>query len=278
LLKASSLRSRHLNQSSSRPHFSSRSKVNDLRVRKVKTSHRTLLSSRNSEKSTIEPEITSPSSSELPFDGRYAFEILFYQSLIIVVSVAAAIFLNTPNFGLGENICLDVASVKFGAIAVVPLILLAIGLDLIEKYVPALQDVTTATQRSVLNLFGSNWKPFTALLVALAAGIVAGIGEEMLFRGIIQTWLSARWGVFMSISLSSLVFGALHAVTPMYAALTFIGSLYFGALYHVSPGNLVVPIVCHALYDVVVLMWAHFVVTSMTIEEQQKILNKTNTA
>lgn len=230
---------------------------------------------KNSEGTTIDPVPNSSSTvEEVPFNRRYTLEILFNQSLIVIVSAIAAKVLNTPNFGLGENISADAASVKLGVIAVLPLILLAVGLDLIEKYVPALQEVSIATQRSVLYLLGSQRKLFTALLVASSAGIIAGIGEEMLFRGVIQTWLSARCGLFLSISLSSLFFGALHAVTPMYATLTFIGSLYFGFLYHISLGNLAVPIVTHALYDVIVLVWAHVVVTNMTKEEQQKILNK----
>jgi len=146
------------------------------------------------------------------------------------------------------------------------------SLDIIEKYVPALQEVTLATQRSVLSLLGTKWKPFQALPVAIALGGIAGIGEEMLFRGIMQTWLMDHFGMLVSLLLSSLIFGAFHAVTPMYAFLTFVGSLYFGALYIASQDNLAIPIVCHAVYDVGVLMWAHYAVTSLTQEEQKKIL------
>lgn len=268
LLKSSLNRIRELNVPIVPSHLSS---SNFCRIKP----HGIILHTRkDNEGATIEPVPNSSSTAELPFNRRYTLEILFYQSLIVIVSAAAAKFLNMPNFGLGENISADAASVKFGVIAVLPLILLAVGLDLIEKYVPALQEVSIATQRSVLYLLGSQRKLFTAFLVATSAGIIAGIGEEMLFRGVIQTWLSARCGMFLSISLSSLFFGALHAVTPLYATLTFIGSIYFGILYHISLGNLVVPIVTHALYDVIVLMWAHVVVTNMTKEEQQKILNK----
>lgn len=276
LLKSSLvLRIRDLNEPLRPSHFSLRNFRLIKPPSKVQEYHGIILhSKKKDEGATIEPVPNLSTTGELPFNGRYILEILFYQSLIVVVSAVAAKVLNTPNFGLGENISADAASVKFGVVAVLPLILLAVGLDMIEKYVPALQEVTVTTQRSVLFLLGTQRKPFTALLVAAAAGIIAGIGEEMLFRGVIQTWLSARCGLYMSISLSSLFFGALHAVTPMYAALTFIGSLYFGILYHISLENLVVPMVTHALYDVIVLMWAHFVVTNMTKEEQQKILNK----
>ena len=85
-----------------------------------------------------------------------------------------------------------------------------------------------------------------------------------------QTWLTDHFGVLVSFLLSSLIFGALHAVTPMYAFLTFLGPLYF--LYIASQDNLAIPIVCHVVYDVGVLMWAHYAVTSLTQEEQIEIL------
>jgi hypothetical protein len=44
---------------------------------------------------------------------------------------------------------------------------------------------------------------------------------------------------------SAAVFGALHAVAPLYAILAGVASLHFGRL-HLSYGNLGVPIVCHA--------------------------------
>ena len=42
--------------------------------------------------------------------------------------------------------------------------------------------------------------------------------------------------------------------------------------YIASQDNLAIPIVCHVVYDVGVLMWAHYAVTSLTQEEQIEIL------
>lgn len=80
----------------------------------------------------------------------------------------------------------------------------------------------------------------------------------MLFRGVVQYGLAAKVGTPGSLMAASIIFGALHAVTPLYALLAGIASLYFGYLY-LSFGNLAVPIFAHALYDVGALYYAHWV-------------------
>lgn len=155
-------------------------------------------------------------------------------------------------------------------IATLPLFCIALLLDIIEKSVPALNDVSTATQRSVLGLLGGSRKPLLALGVSLALGTAAGWGEEMLFRGVLQFELSERLGDTVALGSSAVVFGALHAVTPLYAILAGLASLYFGELY-LQYHNLAVPIVCHGLYDVGALMAAHWAVSGMTQEEREAL-------
>jgi membrane protease YdiL (CAAX protease family) len=137
-----------------------------------------------------------------------------------------------------------------------------------------------ATQRSVLSLLGMKRKPLTAAVVALALGLAAGIGEEMLFRGVLQSTLTDRllgataFAQPISIGITSVFFGLLHAVTPLYAILATLASVYFGWVYvALGDGNLLVPMVCHAVYDVGALLWAHYVVTAMSQMEQNEILN-----
>lgn len=95
--------------------------------------------------------------------------------------------------------------------------------------------------------------------------------EEWLFRGVFQTKLSTMFGNEIALAVSGLVFGLLHAVTPVYAILAGAASVFFGYLYNTS-NNLAVPMVCHAVYDVGALLWAHYSVTALSKEEQQKIL------
>ncbi len=89
-------------------------------------------------------------------------------------------------------------------------------------------------------------------VVALA--VMAGVAEEALFRGLVQEGLIGIVGWLPALLLSGLLFGLVHWVTPFYALLATIIGLYLGGLYLVT-GNLLVPIVVHALYDVVALRY-----------------------
>jgi len=165
---------------------------------------------------------------------------------------------------------LDERSLQNGILYTLPLFGLAFILDYVEDYVPQLQDVTKATQRSVLALMGGKRKPLIALSISVLMGTAAGLGEEMLFRGILQSEISENFGDVIALSSSAVIFGALHAVTPLYAGLAFLASLFFGELY-LTFHNLAVPVICHGLYDIGALLWAHYVVTEMTEEDQMAI-------
>lgn len=84
--------------------------------------------------------------------------------------------------------------------------------------------------------------------------LLAGIGEEGIFRGILQGALSEITSPVTALTVASVVFGLLHFITPTYAVLAGILGFYLGWLYLVS-GNLVVPIVVHALYDFIALLY-----------------------
>lgn len=84
--------------------------------------------------------------------------------------------------------------------------------------------------------------------------LLAGIGEEGVFRGIVQEGLLAAVPVPAAVLLTSILFGALHWVTPAYAVLAGILGAYLGALLVVT-GNLLVPITVHALYDLAALVY-----------------------
>ena len=84
--------------------------------------------------------------------------------------------------------------------------------------------------------------------------IVAGIGEELLFRGVLQVVLIGWLGLTFGIILASVVFGLLHAVTPTYAVLATIIGIYFGWFAWAS-GNLLGPIVAHSVYDFAALAY-----------------------
>lgn len=102
-------------------------------------------------------------------------------------------------------------------------------------------------RRSQVEFFakiGFRLTPLRGALLALAAGV----GEEALFRGVLQTSLDAHMPTMAAIFGTSLVFGALHARTFLYAAAAGLISLYLGALFSLT-GGLTAPMIVHGLYD-----------------------------
>lgn len=90
--------------------------------------------------------------------------------------------------------------------------------------------------------------PVLTIPMVLLLGSAAGVGEELLFRGFLQQGLSNLLGGIPALLAASIVFGLLHAVTPLYAAYaTLLGAL-LGALFLYS-GSLLPSIIAHALYD-----------------------------
>ena len=84
--------------------------------------------------------------------------------------------------------------------------------------------------------------------------IIAGVSEELMFRGVLQTILDRQLPVAAAIALSSLVFGLLHARTVLYAIIAGAVGAYLGLLFWAT-GSLFVPIVTHAVYDLIALDW-----------------------
>lgn len=70
----------------------------------------------------------------------------------------------------------------------------------------------------------SGWQ-VPAIVIAISLG--PGIGEELLFRGYIQTRLTSRWGARLGIAIASLLFGAMH-LDPVHSVLAAILGVYLG--------------------------------------------------
>jgi hypothetical protein len=87
---------------------------------------------------------------------------------------------------------------------------------------------------------------------------LAGLGEETLFRGVVQAGatqaIGGHDGVWLGLLVAALLFGLLHFITPTYAILAGLIGLYIGWLWLLS-GNLLTPIVTHGAYDFLALVY-----------------------
>jgi membrane protease YdiL (CAAX protease family) len=93
-----------------------------------------------------------------------------------------------------------------------------------------------------------------SLLELAVICLLAGLGEELLFRGVLQPVLARRLGVAGGLVLSNVLFGLLHPLTRTYMVLSFLLGLYLGAL-GLWSGNLLTVIVAHGLYDFLALCY-----------------------
>src|SRR5262249_28331726 len=103
------------------------------------------------------------------------------------------------------------------------------------------------------NVLGPIMAPCT-LIDLLGISCLAGLGEEMFFRGVLQEVLVAKTSLWAGVLLAGVLFGLMHAVTATYAVLAAVMGAYLGWLY-LWTDNLLAPMVTHAAYDFVVLVW-----------------------
>jgi membrane protease YdiL (CAAX protease family) len=83
------------------------------------------------------------------------------------------------------------------------------------------------------------------LLTLTVGGLVAPIAEEVFFRGILYGFLR-RWGVFVALFGSTVIFVLAHAITSRIPVTQTVGGILFAVAYEVE-GNLIVPITIHVL-------------------------------
>jgi uncharacterized protein len=145
----------------------------------------------------------------------------------------------------------QLVAVGWGGLAAIPLILIILLLDRFP-FGPWRSLQRTVDQRLLPMI--RHWTVLDMLLISLAAGL----GEEMLFRGLFQAglidWLPGTRGVVIGLVAASAVFGMCHWVSHTYAVLAGGMGLYLGVVLLFTE-NLLAPIVTHAVYDFAALLY-----------------------
>ncbi len=145
--------------------------------------------------------------------------------------------------------------VVLGIVWAIPIILFGVLLDRIPwKF---LQSTRETTSQRLLDFFArfhvGQW---------LTLCLAAGVGEELLFRGLIQSgianssWLSgtAGWQPWIAIVLASVLFGLCHYLNLAYLVLATIFGVYFGFCFYWT-GQILPAIVAHGVYDACLVAW-----------------------
>ena len=95
-----------------------------------------------------------------------------------------------------------------------------------------------------------------SLVVAAVALVPVIVGEELVWRGVVQTSLVQRLGAWRGLALTAVVYALVHAPlgSPVLVAVAFFCGLAWGTL-RVTTASLVPTLVAHLLWDVLVLLW-----------------------
>ena len=88
--------------------------------------------------------------------------------------------------------------------------------------------------------------------VLVGLSVLAGIGEELLFRGAVQGWLLQHTGPWTAVIAASVLFGLVHYISFTYFLMATGLGLIMGATYQLS-GSLGLVMAWHALYDMVAI-------------------------
>lgn len=145
------------------------------------------------------------------------------------------------------SVRVTVRGILLGLVAVVPLLLgLALTMRAPTGPLARLRDDVD----QIVTLLFRRARPADIVLIS----ILAGLGEEALFRGVMLNGLHRALGPAVAFFGTALVFGLGHAVTRRYALYATVVGAYLGWVV-IASGDLVVAAVAHAAYDALALGW-----------------------
>lgn len=113
-----------------------------------------------------------------------------------------------------------------------------------------LESLGQLVKRLVVPMF-RNCTTLDLLLISAAAGL----GEELLFRGVVQVGIEQFTHLpWLAVLLAGALFGLAHPISTSYVVVAGLIGVYLGWLL-VATGNLLVPIVAHGAYDFFALVY-----------------------
>ncbi len=179
---------------------------------------------------------------ELPSHAVVIIFAVFFEAGLAPFSLILGWLLGHPPL---KGFAWRLADAAWGTAAAVPLVILFLAM--LRWPVGPLRAVREFCEEEVVPLFRDSYWSELALI-----SLSAGVGEEMLFRGVFQASLTDWVGMAWGLALASILFGVLHPISFSYIVIAAFLGLYLGAIWYFN-GNLLTVMVTHALYDFVAL-------------------------
>lgn len=130
-------------------------------------------------------------------------------------------------------------------------VLIAIALALFRGF-PRLSEKLVRMQADTYAFLG----PKLGMPAIVFISLCAGVGEEALFRGGLQTFLGDEIGAPPAIMVSSALFAVIHLGKPVITALLLVVGAIFGVVFWITESLLAV-MIGHTLYDIWALRYLH---------------------
>jgi hypothetical protein len=186
---------------------------------------------------------------------------LVSEGAIFVLALAAARFFT--GIDIFKNFGVNLMDIARGTLFALPALAGFIALTSPgARNLPVIGPLRKVALTDIKMLFAQS-RDIDLVLISL----IAGIAEEVAFRGVLQ--------VKTGIIAASVIFGLLHFITPGYFAFATLMGLYLGALFS-HYGNLSVPVVAHAVYDMGALLYLKHFTVNDDFEENRRAENGPN--
>jgi membrane protease YdiL (CAAX protease family) len=185
---------------------------------------------------------------EFPQPEQYQtiFSAILFEGGMAVLAIVIGYFC---GFSPASTLSWSFQAIVLSFAATVPMLVLFVFLDR-ATFLPFLR-IQQLVRSFTYTYFGK-----CSTIQILLICVLAGIGEELFFRGLIQDGIAqgigGTSGLVCGMVIASFFFGIAHLITPTYGIIAFLISFYFGALFLYS-GNILVPMITHALYDYCVI-------------------------
>jgi hypothetical protein len=179
-------------------------------------------------------------------DG-FAMAVVVEGGLALAALIIAWIFRVSLRDMLPEPGVPLVSAIVRGLLATLPM--LVIFWLLVNSNWPMMRQLRVQVQWLIDEMF-----PSRSIAQFAMVAILAGVGEELLFRGALQSILGSWTSPVIGLAITSLLFGLAHALSKLYFLFAVAVGAFLGWMTW-RYNDLVAPMVAHGVYDFLALAY-----------------------